>query len=555
MTLKKAKQIKIIPLGGVDESGKNMYVVEVDDEIFVLDAGLMFPEDELLGIDVVIPDFKYLEENKDRVKAIILSHGHEDAIGALPYLLQKVKAPVYGTELTISLAKNSVKEYRKVRFKNFHVIDEDSIIKFNKVNVQFFRTTHTIPDSVGIVINTSEGSIVYSGDFKFDQSANEGYETSLSAIADVGEAGVLALLSDSSEAEHPGTTSSDSDIEQEVRHAFRTAEGRIIVACVASNVIRLQQVLDASAATKRKVVIVGKELERVVEITSSLDKLKMDDDLIIPFKEMKKYPDDEITIIETGNLGEPIQSLQLMTKGNHPKVNIKAGDTVYITTTPSPSLETMMAKTIDMLYRAGARVLTMSRDLFVSGHASQDDLKLLLNLLKPTYFVPVHGEYRMLIAHAKLANSVGIPKSNVFVVGKGEVVEYKAGRMSVGNRVYAGNTLIDGLGVGDVGNIVLRDRKLLSEDGIFIVVVTLSRRHKKIISGPEMISRGFVYVRESERLIEDSQKLVSKIVEKNLQDSEFEWSKLKQDIRDQLNRFLFEQTKRRPMILPIIMEV
>ncbi|MBC1418992.1 ribonuclease J [Listeria fleischmannii] len=555
MTIKKAKQIKIIPLGGVAESGKNMYVVEVDDELFILDAGLMFPEDELLGIDVVIPDFRYLEENKERVKAIFLSHGHEDAIGSLPYLLQKVKAPVYGTELTIELAKSSVKEYKKVRFKNFQVIDEDSVVPFGKASVRFFKTTHTIPDSVGIVVDTSEGAIVYTGDFKIDQSAKDGYETSLSAVADIGESGVLALLSDSSEAEHAGTTSSDSEIEEEVRHAFRTAEGRIIVACVASNVIRLQQVLDASAATKRKVVIIGKELERVVEITRRLDKLVVDDDLIIPAKEMKKYKDHEITVIETGNLGEPIQSLQQMTKGNHPQLNIKAGDTVYITTTPSPSLETMMAKTIDMLYRAGARVLTMSRNLFISGHGSQDDLKLLLNLLKPTYFIPVHGEYRMLISHAKLAYSVGIPKTNVFVAGKGDVVEYKAGKMTMGNRVYAGNTLIDGLGVGDVGNIVLRDRKLLSEDGIFIVVVTLNRKSKSIISGPEIISRGFIYVRESEHLIEESAKVVSKIVLDNLQENEFEWAKLKQDIRDKLNRYLFEQTKRRPMILPIIMEV
>ncbi|WP_163653143.1 ribonuclease J [Listeria sp. PSOL-1] len=555
MTIKKAKHIKIIPLGGVGESGKNMYVVEIDHDMFVLDAGLMFPENELLGIDIVVPDFRYLEENKERVRAIFLSHGHEDAIGALPYLLQKVKAPVYGSELTIELAKAAVKAERKLRFKDFHVVDKDTVLSFQKIDVSFYQTTHTIPDSLGIVLQTSEGSIVYTGDFKFDQSAKGDYETSLSTIADIGEKGVLAVLSDSSEAEHPGTTSSDRLIGEEIIHAFRSAEGRIIVACVASNVIRLQQVFDASAATERKVAIVGKELERVVEITTRLNKLVVEEDLIIPIEEIKKYKDDEITIIETGNLGEPIQSLQQMTKGRHPKLNIKAGDTIYITTTPSPSLETVMAKTIDMLYRAGAKVLTMSRDLFISGHASQDDLKLLLNLLKPTYFIPVHGEYRMLISHAKLAYQIGMPKTNVFVVGKGDVIEYKNGDMTVGNRVYAGNMLIDGLGVGDVGNIVLRDRKLLSEDGIFIIVVTLNRKTKTIVSGPEMISRGFIYVRESEKLIQESAKLVTNIVNKNLQDSDFEWSKLKQDIRDQLSRYLFEQTKRRPMILAIIMEV
>lgn len=555
MTIKKVKAIKIIPLGGVDENGKNLYIVEIDEDIFILDAGLKFPEDELLGIDVVIPDFKYLEENKDRVKAIFLSHGHEDAIGALPYLLQKVKAPVYGTELTIALAKSAMKALPKLRFRNFHVVDEESVLSFKKIDVSFFRTTHTIPDSVGIVLQTSEGAVVYTGDFKFDQSAAVGYQANLSHIAEVGEKGVLALLSDSSEAEHPGSTASDHLINEDIRHAFRSAEGRVVVACVASNFIRLQQVLDASFAVKRKVAIVGKELEQVVSIGKKLNKLLIDDELLVSLKTANKLPDHEVTIIETGNLGEPIKSLQQMANGHHPQVNIKEGDTVYITTTSSPALETVMSKTLDMLYRAGAKVLTMNSNLFISGHGSQEDLKLMMNLLKPTYFIPVHGEYRLLIAHAKLVKEVGIPQSNTFVISKGDVVEYKNNKMSVGNRVYAGNTLIDGLGVGDVGNIVLRDRKLLSEDGIFIVVVTLNRRSKTIVSGPEIISRGFVYVRESEDLIEQSSKVITTIVEKNLADPEFEWAKLKQDIRDKLNRYLFEQTKRRPMILPIIMEI
>lgn len=556
MTIKKAKHIKIIPLGGVDESGKNLYVAEVDESLYIMDTGLMFPEDELLGIDVVIPDIKYLEDNQDRIEAIFLTHGHEDAIGALPYVLAKIKAPVYGTELTIALAKAALKEHKKVRFNDFHIVDGKTKLSFPNIDVEFFRTTHSIPDSVGIILNTSEGAIVYTGDFKFDQSAKPGYETSLGRIAEIGEKGVLVLLSDSSEAEHAGATSSDSLIDEEIRHAFHSAPGRVIVACVASNLVRLQQVLDASFATNRKVAIVGKELERVFDISVKLNKIQLQsEELVVPLKEAKKLPKDKLVIIETGNLGEPIQSLQLMTKGKHPKINVEKGDTIYITSTPSPSSETILAKTIDMLYKADATVLTMNRDLFVSGHGSQDDLKLMLNLMKPKYFIPVHGEYRMLIAHAKLAYQVGIPKSNVFVAGKGEVIEYKNGRMSAGNRVFAGNTLIDGLGVGDVGNIVLRDRKLLSEDGIFIVVVTLNRKSKAIISGPEIISRGFIYVRESEHLLEKSSEVVTKIVEKNLQDKEFEWAKLKQDIRDQLNRYLFEQTKRRPMILPIIMEV
>ncbi len=465
--------IKIIPLGGVGEVGKNMYVVEIEGDIFVLDAGFMFPEDEMLGIDIVIPDFSYLEENKERIKGIFLTHGHLDAIGALPYLLRTIHAPVYGTKLTIALVKEALKKHKN-KFKNeFYVIQSTSRLTFGKRIVTFFRTTHSFPDSVGICIDTSEGKIVYTGDFKFDQTATGLYRTDIGKIASIGESGVLCLLSDSTEAERPGYTSSEAHIANEISNAFHKAEGRIIVACFAANLIRIQQVFDAAYENKRKVAVMGKNLERVYEIALDLGYLTVKDEhLIIPMKDIHRYPDDKVIIITTGNMGEPIQILQKMAKQQlHKDINIQKGDTVLITATPSPALETFLFRTIDLLYRAGAKVITFNQTIHVSSHGTQEDLKLMLNLIKPKYFIPIQGEYRMLYAHAKLAQEVAMPKKHIFIPGKGEIIEYKNGHMSTGDRVSAGNVLIDGLGVGDVGNIVLRDRRLLSEDGIFIVVV------------------------------------------------------------------------------------
>ena len=554
MRNKKNESIKIIPLGGVGEIGKNMYVVEVDEDIFVLDAGLMFPENEMLGIDVVIPDTSYLEENKSRVKAIFLTHGHEDAIGALPYVLRKLNVPVYGTKLTIAFAKEAMKDQKIKVNRSFHVIHSDSQLTFDSATVSFFKTTQSIPDSVGICIHTAEGNIVYTGDFKFDQAATDIYKTEIGKIANIGDEGVLCLLSDSTEAERPGYTTSESVVTEEITNAFHAASGRVIVACFASNLIRIQQVFDVAYENNRKVAVMGKNLERVYEIALELGYLKVKDEkMIIPIQDIGKYRDDQIIVIATGHMGEPLKTLQRMAKQNHKQVNIQKGDTVLITPTPGPSLETFLYKTIDLLYRAGATVI--SKKIHVSEHGHQEDLKLMLNLMKPKYFVPVQGEYRMLFAHAKIAQEMDIKKKNIFIPGKGEIIEYRNGKMTTGNRVNAGNVLIDGLGVGDVGNIVLRDRKLLSEDGIFIVVVTLNKKRKTIASGPEIISRGFVYVRESEKLLEESTKLTAQIVEKNLEREAFEWSSIKQDIRDQLNHFLFEKTRRRPMILPIIMEI
>lgn len=548
--------IRIIPLGGVRENGKNMYIAEVGDEIFVLDCGLKYPENELLGIDVVIPDFTYLEENIDRIAGVFLTHGHADAIGALPYLLSKVQVPVFGTELTVELAKLSVSDHpSSKKFKDFHVVDAHTEIDFGNATVSFFKTTHTIPDSIGISIKTGEGNIVYTGDFKFDQSAAPMYQTDFGRLAEIGSEGVLALLSDSSNAENPVPVASELQIADEVYDTIQYWEGRIIVASVASNLKRVQQVLNAAHKSGRKVVLTGLDLEKIIRTAMRLDKLELpSEDLIVTAKDMKKYPDEELLILETGRMGEPIKSLQKMANKTHRLVSIKEGDLVYITTTPTTAMETVVAKTEDIVYRAGGTVKQISDNLRVSGHGNPADLQLMLNLMKPTFFIPVQGEYRQLAAHADLAHELGIPYKNIFITGRGDILEYKKKKMSASGTTTADNIMIDGLGVGDIGNIVLRDRRILSEDGIFVAVITINRREKKIVSPAKITSRGFVYVKTSKDLMQESSNIVTEIVEKHLENKDFEWSKLKQDIREQLSRYLFDQTKRRPVILPVIME-
>ncbi|KOS62713.1 ribonuclease J [Lysinibacillus agricola] len=554
MTKKKNELIRIIPLGGVGEIGKAMYVVEIDEELFVVDSGLMFPEDEMLGIDIVIPDITYLEENKDRVKGIFLTHGHEDAIGSIAYVLQKVKAPVYGSKLTIALAKEHLKDLPAPHQVKFFEVTNRSRMNFNSTYVTFFHTTHSIPDSLGVVFHTSEGAIVHTGEFKFDQSATGKFKPDLAKMAQLGEEGVFILLSESSEAERPGYTTSEIVIEEQLSKTFHSASGRILVAVYASNFIRIQQVFTQAQKSFRKVVIVGKPLEKAVDLGVQLGHLTVEEDTIIPISEMQKYQDDEIIIIATGNKGEPLDALEKIVRKHHRDIKIKQDDTVLITFTPSPSMEVQMANTMNSIAKAGAEVLTSSKNVHVSGHGSQEDLKLMLNLMQPKYFIPVQGEYRMLIAHSKLAQQLGMQKSQIFIADKGDIVEYKNGKMRMSGRVQAGNVLIDGIGVGDVGNIVLRDRKLLSQDGIFIVVVTLNRAQKKIASGPEILSRGFVYVRESEELMVEASDIAKNVIEKYVGKDTFEWTNIKQEIRDTLNTYLFQKTKRRPMIIPIIME-
>ena len=555
MIKKKNTSIKFIALGGIGEIGKNLYLVEVDKDIFIIDAGLMFPEEEMLGIDMVIPDLTYLKDNKERVKAIFLTHGHEDHIGALSYVLRQVDVPVYGTKLTLALANAKLKEQDYNARTNFIEVTSDTVVELDAVDVSFFRTNHSIPDSVGVCIHTSEGIIVYTGDFKFDQAATKFYKPEIGKMAAIGERGVLCLLSDSTEAEKPGYTTSEAIVEREMSSAFYNAPGRIIAACFASDISRIQHIFDAARENSRKVAVVGKSLERIYHIALDLGYLEVAEDVIIPVSEIKEYQDREIVVLMTGSQGEPIEALQKMAKQTHKLLNIQRGDTVLIAASPLRGSEVFLSKTVDMLFRAGANVIYGKRTIHVSSHGSQEELKFMINLMKPKFLIPVHGEYRMLKAHRKVAIDCGLTDEQIIIPDRGDIVEWKEGTLSITGKVPSGNVLIDGIGVGDVGNIVLRDRKLLSQDGILIVVVTLTKQEKKIAAGPEIISRGFVYVRESEKLMDDSTKLVRDIVERNTAKGSFEWSSLKQEIRDELNRSLFEKTKRRPMILPIIMEV
>ncbi|MGX5164928.1 ribonuclease J [Limosilactobacillus reuteri] len=548
--------IKIIPFGGVRENGKNMYAVEIEDQIFILDTGLKYPENELMGIDVVIPDWEYLREHKNKIVGVFLTHGHADSIGALPYFLMDFNVPVFGSEMTIALAKLAVKNHKEVKkFNDFHVVDASTAIDFNDVTVSFFQTTHTIPETLGVVLETKAGNIVYTGDFKFDQTAKKGYQTDLARLAEIGSQGVLALLSDSAGAGIMGASAREQDIGDYIKETFKYQNGRIIVASVASNIMRVQQIINAAVAVGRKIVLSGKDIEQIIDTAMSLGKLHLPDDLFISRKEAEKLEPNQVVILETGKMGEPIKSLQQIANGDNPNLQLTSTDLVFVTTTPSYAQETEVQKTKDMIYRTGAEVKFISDDLNPSGHANQNDEQLMLNFMKPKFFIPIQGEYRLLDRHAELAEEVGVPKENIFLVNKGDVLTYKNGKFHVGEHIDVSNTMIDGTGVGDIGNIVLRDRRVLSEDGIFVVVATIDRKKKKIVARPQITSRGFVFVKTNRQLMQQSADLVEKIVQENLDQKEFDWSHLKQDVRDKLNRFLFDQTKRHPVILPVIMEI
>ncbi|HHU3727470.1 TPA: ribonuclease J [Streptococcus pyogenes] len=549
--------IKMIALGGVREYGKNFYLVEINDSMFILDAGLKYPENEQLGVDLVIPNLDYVIENKGKVQGIFLSHGHADAIGALPYLLAEVSAPVFGSELTIELAKLFVKSNNSTKkFNNFHVVDSDTEIEFKDGLVSFFRTTHSIPESMGIVIGTDKGNIVYTGDFKFDQAAREGYQTDLLRLAEIGKEGVLALLSDSVNATSNDQIASESEVGEEMDSVISDADGRVIVAAVASNLVRIQQVFDSATAHGRRVVLTGTDAENIVRTALRLEKLMITDErLLIKPKDMSKFEDHELIILEAGRMGEPINSLQKMAAGRHRYVQIKEGDLVYIITTPSTAKEAMVARVENLIYKAGGSVKLITQNLRVSGHANGRDLQLLMNLLKPQYLFPVQGEYRDLAAHAKLAEEVGIFPENIHILKRGDIMVLNDEGFLHEGGVPASDVMIDGNAIGDVGNIVLRDRKVLSEDGIFIVAITVSKKEKRIISKAKVNTRGFVYVKKSHDILRESAELVNTTVGNYLKKDTFDWGELKGNVRDDLSKFLFEQTKRRPAILPVVMEV
>ncbi|WP_367294819.1 ribonuclease J [Levilactobacillus yonginensis] len=549
-------KIKIIPFGGVRENGKNMYAVDVNGGIYILDCGLKYPENELLGIDVVIPDWAYLRENKDRIVAVFLTHGHADAIGALPYFLSEFNVPVFGSEMTIALAKIGVNAEPKVKdYDDFHVIDEKTEIDFGDVTVSFFSTTHSIPESLGIDLKTDEGQIIYTGDFKFDQTAKSGYQTDYARLGSIGQNGVLAVLSDSANAENPAMNASEQTIAESIEETFHYQEGRVVVACVASNILRIQQVFDAAKQTGRKVCLTGQDLEKIVNTAMKLGKLDFDDDLLVTPEQLESLSPAETVILQTGKMGEPIKAIQRMANKQEKDLNIQEGDLVYITTTPSHAMDTTVAQTRDMIYRAGGEVKAISDELNSSGHAYTRDLQLMLNLLKPKYLVPIQGEYRLLNAHANAAMELGMPADHIFILAKGDVLTYDKGEMGLGEGIEVGDTMIDGIGVGDIGNIVLRDRKVLADDGIFIAVVTIDRKKKQIVADPKITSRGFVYVKANKDLMQESAQIIRKAVQNNLDNKEFDWGHLKQDVREHLSHYLFEHTHRRPVILPVIMEV
>ncbi|MFN7250779.1 MAG: ribonuclease J [Anaerobacillus sp.] len=557
MTLAKqvTEKIRVFALGGVGEIGKNMYVVEVDNDLLVIDSGLMFPDDDMLGVDIVIPDISYLEENRERVKGIIVTHGHEDHIGAIPYVIRKLNVPIYGTKLTLGIIKAKLVEHALEKGVDLRLIDCQSKILIGTTTVNFFRTNHSIPDSVGVCIETTQGSIVHTGDFKFDQNPVDGVYSDIGKMASIGEKGVLCLLSDSTNAERPGVSVSESVVGQGIKEAFYEAKGRIIVATFASNIHRIQQVISAAAEVNRKVTISGRSMVKIVSIAMELGYLHVADNTLIKLEDIDKYTDDEITILTTGSQGEPMSALSRMAKGAHRQIAIKPSDTIIISATPIPGNEKSVTKIVDLLYRTGAEVIFGQKNVHTTGHGCQEELKLMLNLMKPNYFIPIHGEFRMQHTHSKIAKSCGVNEAHIYLIDKGDVVEFTNGEGKMSGKVPSGNILIDGIGVGDVGNIVLRDRRLLSKDGILVVVVTLNKTNNAIVSGPDIISRGFVYVRESEKLLDESSVLVTETLKKCMVENVNEWSSLKSNIRDVLSKFLFERTRRRPMILPIIMEV
>lgn len=549
--------IKIIALGGVRENGKNLYIAEVNDSIFVLDAGLKYPENDQLGVDMVIPNLDYLIENKNRIQGIFLTHGHADAIGALPFILQHVCVPVFGSELTIELARLVVKNNDATKkFKDFHIVDSDTEIEFGDAVISFFKTTHSIPESLGVVVGTDQGNIVYTGDFKFDQAASSLYQTDFRRLSEIGREGVLALLSDSANADSNVQIASEAEVGLEIDHVISNWEGRIIVAAVASNLARIQQVFDAAAENGRRVVLTGFDAENIVRTAMRLKKLRVSDEkLMVKPKDMSRFEDHELIILETGRMGEPINGLSKMSIGRHRYVQIKDGDLVYIVTTPSIAKEAVVARVENMIYKAGGRVKLITQNLRVSGHANGRDLQLMMNLLQPKYLFPIQGEYRELQAHADLAQEIGILPENIYIMKRGDIMVLEKDGFFHQGGVPAGDVMIDGNAIGDVGNIVLRDRKVLSEDGIFIVAITVNKKEKKIISKAKINTRGFVYVKKSRDILRESADIVNKTVEEYLAQDSFDWSDLKSAVRDEVSKYLFDQTKRRPAILPVVMEV
>ena len=553
--MKKKSVLKIIPLGGVGEIGKNMTVIEYGDNIVVIDCGLCFPREDMLGVDYVIPNTQYLDENKDKLKAFLITHGHEDHIGATPYILPKYNVPVYGTKLTLSLIETKYEEFGQTPY-NFNAVSPGDNIVCGEFEITFIKVSHSIDDAVGLAIKTPAGNLIHTGDFKVDYTPVDDKRIDLQKFAEIGSKGVLALMSDSTNAEVPGYTESEKNVGTSFENIFRETKGRVIIATFASNIHRLQQVVNEAKRSGRKICLMGRSMVRFANVASELGYLKLNEKMLISPDDIGAISDSKICILTTGSQGENMSGLVRMASGEHPKVNIKQGDTVVISSTPIPGNERYVSDVINMLCVRGAKVVYGGRaQVHVSGHACQEELKLMLSLTKPKYFIPVHGEYKHLYKHASLAEEMGMSKNNIFIPTLGIPIEMTNSKAAFGDQVVSGSVLIDGFGVGDVGNIVLRDRQVLSSEGLFIIVVTMTKSTGELICQPDIISRGFVYMKESEELVNGAKEVITQIIKKTSIKKSHELISLKSKIKKTISSYLYDKTKRSPMILPIIIEV
>ncbi len=551
------KSVKVIPLGGLNEIGKNITAYEYDNEIIIVDCGLAFPDSDMLGVDIVIPDFTYLEKNYEKIKGVFITHGHEDHIGAIPYLMKKINVPVYGTRLTLGLIEGKLREHGLLGKVTLNVVKGRSIANMGHFQVECINVNHSIPDAVALAIHTPEGVIIHTGDFKIDFTPINGEVIDLARFAELGSEGVICLLSDSTNAERAGSTVTEQKVGQSFRSLFNNAKGkRIIIASFASNIHRIQQIMNCAVEFGRKVAVSGRSMENVVEIARNLGYLDVDESVIIDVDAVYNYPSDQVVIVTTGSQGEPMAALSRMATGDHRKVSVSSEDFIIISATPIPGNEKHVTRVINALLMLGAEVIYQEMyDVHVSGHACQDELRTILSLTKPKFFLPVHGEYKHRKAHAAIARSLKIPDENIHIGENGGVIQFHNGNMDTSTSVEAGRILVDGLGVGDVGSIVLRDRRLLSQDGLIIVVVTIESSNGSVISGPDIVSRGFVYVRESEELMDEAKNIVKKSLDDCFSSGVLDWTSLKIKTRDELSSFIYKKTRRSPMILPIIMEI
>jgi len=554
----KENTLSIFALGGINEIGKNMYVVQYGNDILIIDCGAKFPDESLLGIDLIIPDITYLQENKEKIKALIVTHGHEDHIGGIPYLLKKINVPIYATRFTLGLIQLKLKEHKLLRETELIEIHSDSSLNFGQVDVSFFRTNHSIPDCLGIVMNTPEGNVVHTGDFKFDLTPVNDQFADIHKMSEIGSAGVLVLISESTNAERPGLTPSEKLVGNHIEDAFLHADRKIVISTFASNVNRIQQIVNATIATNRKLALLGRSMVNVVDVALERGYLDIPEDLLLDAREVKYLPPEEVVVLCTGSQGEPLAALSRLASGNHREVKILPDDTVILASSPIPGNEKGVSRIVDNLFQLGAKVIYGSSShtgMHVSGHGHQEDLKLMLTLMKPKFFIPIHGEFRMLHQHRLLAESVGVKRGHTFIMKNGDVVDIENSTARQTRKIPSGDTYVDGIGIGEVEGIVLRDRKQLSEDGMLVIVITLNKVDGAFISEPDTISRGFVYAKDFEELLTKVNILVKETVNELQEENKQQIHVLKREIKRAVGQYLFSQTKRKPMILPIIIEI